>query len=140
MVYAAFYKGDGDFTDKLVRLKTRSPYSHMELILEDGYMYSISPRENRVRRKVHVWDESKWDYLDIPDADQSLIYEFFKMTENSHYDWFGICGFVIPLQDREDLWFCSEWCTTALKISGCKKLWVVEPSKASPGKAFNILK
>jgi len=52
----------------------------------------------------------------------------------------GMVGFILPLKDREKEWFCSEWVSNALKISGCKKLWTKEPNKISPNKLYKILK
>jgi len=61
------------------------------------------------------------------------------MTKDKKYDWFGIFGFVIPTKDRTNRWFCSEWVSNALKISGCEKLFTKNPSKISPNELYKIL-
>ena len=138
----AFYKGlsapNRDWTDWLICKWTKGQYSHTELIV-NGFMYSSSPRDGKVRCKPHKIDNKTWDYIEV-EANQKDILEFFKMTKGDKYDWFGILGFIIPIKDRTHDWFCSEWVSNALKISGCKKLWTKEPSKISPNKLYKILK
>jgi hypothetical protein len=142
MVKVAFYKSNqnhADWTDKLIAWWTGGSYSHTELII-DGYMYSTSPRDGEVRAKKHNFDENIWDYVEIDNVEIPKVIEFFKMTKDQRYDWLGILGFVVPLKDRTNRWFCSEWVSNALKIAGCRKLWKQEPSKISPNKLYKILK
>lgn len=47
-VRLAFYKGEGDWVDKVVRWWTKSQYSHVEVIVGDTW-YSSSPRDGGVR-------------------------------------------------------------------------------------------
>ena len=141
MVKVAFYKADQSharWDDKLIALYTKGCYSHVELII-DNYQYSATPRAGKVRAKPHVFDNNIWDYIEIDDADENIIKEFFDKTEGQKYDWWGIFGFVIPFKDKTNEWFCSKWDSNALKISGCKKLWKQEPSKLSPNKLYRIL-
>ena len=142
MVKVAFYKGLSaprrDWTDWLICKWTKGQYSHTELII-NGFMYSSSPRDGRVRAKPHKIDNKTWDYIEV-EASKENILTFFKMTKDDKYDWFGILGFIIPIKDRTHNWFCSEWVSNALKISGCKKLWTKESSKISPNKLYSLLK
>ena len=103
-------------------------------------MYSTSPRDGEVRKKEYIYNENVWDYLEVKDVNVDKILTFYKMTKGLKYDWLGILGFILPFQDRTNRWFCSEWVSNALKISGYKKLWVKEPSKISPNKLYKILK
>jgi hypothetical protein len=140
----AFYKGleapGTRFDDKLICWWTKSPYSHVELIV-NGYMYSTSPRDGKVRAKKHIYDLSTWEYVDIK-VNPDRIYDFnnyFKLTKGMKYDWMGILGFIFPLQDRTKEYFCSEWCSKAGIIMGISKLFLLEPSKTSPGKLYESL-
>ena len=139
----AFYKGlsapGKDWTDWLICKWTHGKYSHVELVIDD-LMYSSSPKDGRVRAKKHIVDIRSWDYINIDNIDEDNVIEFFNITKGQKYDWIGILGFVIPIKDRTNEWFCSEWVSNALKISGCKKLWKQEPSKISPNKLYIILK
>ena len=137
----AFYKGlsapHRDFFDWVICKWTRGKYSHVELII-DGFMYSSSPRDGRVRKTQHTTDNKSWDYVEVEIKEANVI-DFFNMTQGNKYDWLGILGFIIPIKDRTNEWFCSEWVSNALKISGCKKLWKLEPSKISPNRLYKIL-
>ena len=142
MCKVAFYKGlsapGRDWTDWLICKWTHGPYSHVELVI-DGDGYSSSPEDGKVRKTKHTIDEETWDYIDIEYLNESDILKFFMMTKGSKYDWLGILGFIIPFKDRTNKWFCSEWVSNAMKISGCVRLWKLEPSKISPNKLYRIL-
>ncbi len=135
----AFYKAKGNWKDKLIRFWTKGPYSHVEIVSEDGYMYSSSPRDNGVRKKKHTYDPKKWDYVEV-EINPKILEEFYEETKGEHYDLAGILGFVIPVKDRTNRWFCSEWCSNVLKISGHKAMWKQEPSKISPNRLYKLLK
>ena len=143
MVKLAFYKGlsapNRNWQDKLICLWTKGQYSHVELIVYD-YMYSSSPTSGKVRKEPHTIDNDVWEYVSIDNVNTDNILEFFELTKGKKYDWLGILGFIIPLKDRTDKWFCSEWVSNALKISGYKNLWIQEPSKISPNKLYKIVK
>ena len=142
MIKLAFYKAfnnpNARWDDKLIAFYTKGKYSHVELII-NGYMYSSSPRDGRVRKTQHTTDNKSWDYVEIEIKEANVI-DFFNMTQGNKYDWLGILGFIIPIKDRTNEWFCSEWVSNALKISGCEKLWKLEPSKISPNRLYKILK
>lgn len=139
-MYLAFYKYNGDLSDKLIRWWTKGSYSHTELVTDDfKYMYSSSGLDNGVRKKEHYYDTKKWDYIKV-DVSLDLVIKVFNLTKDSKYDWLGILGFVLPFQDRANKWFCSEWCANILKCSGNKKFYLVEPSKTSPNDLYKIVK
>jgi len=140
-IKVAFYKANqpkATWQDKLIAWKTGGIYSHVELILSDGYMYSTSPRDNGVRKKKHKYDTEVWDYIDlgVPREKEKEILKFFAATKGKKYDWLGILGFVLPLADRENKYFCSEWVTKALIIAHVRKLYTKEPSKESPNSLY----
>jgi len=143
-IQIAFYKGlsspTADWQDKIICWWTKGPYSHVELII-DGYMYSTSPRDKKVRVKPHKFDENKWEYviLNINDDKIDEFKAFFEQTKGLPYDWAGILGFVIPLADKEKKYFCSEWVTKALIIMNMRKLYKIEPSKTSPNRLYKLL-
>ena len=141
MIKVAFYKAHGPYAqwdDKLIAWWTNGSYSHVEIVI-DNYQYSSYQPDGGVRKKEHIVDDKVWNYIEIDNIDEQKILEFFEMTKGEKYDWLAIFGFVIPFKDRSNEWECSEWCSNALKISGCKKLWKHEPSKLSPNKLYKIL-
>ena len=135
-IKVAFYKGKGSWYSKLIRWWTKGKYSHTEIII-DGYQYS-SVECIGVRKKKHT-PSDEWDYVTLYDLNVNNILSFFDITNACKYDKIGILGFIIPFKDRTNEWFCSEWCSNALKISGYKPMWNKEPSKISPNKLYRIL-
>lgn len=112
----AFYKGKGDWTDKAIRLWTKSKYSHVELVVGD-YWYSTSPRDMKVRKKKIVPNPDNWDYVDVHIYEENLL-EMYNSTRGAKYDWLGILlSQFIPLSiHNRDRWFCSEWCAEILYL------------------------
>jgi len=136
----AFYKSNGPrstWIDRLIAWWTRGPYSHVELIIEkDGEILqcSSSPRDGKVRCKKHILDTNVWDYvlLEVTSEQYDRIIKFYNSINGNKYDWMGILGFILPIQDRTNNWFCSETVANALKINGFKELWKYDPSRISP--------
>jgi hypothetical protein len=140
MVKVAFRKAKNEnWGKKLIALWTKGKYSHVELIIGDK-QYSSHISDGGVRCKKHIYNEDLWDYVEVPNIRVKDILQFYSITKGDKYDLLGIAGFVIPFKDRTNEWFCSEWVSNALKISGYKKLWNQEPSKISPNKLYKILK
>jgi len=141
----AFYKvtaKGADWTDKIINWWTgKTGFSHVEIVVEENgklYMYSSSGRDGGVRRKPHKYDENTWEYVNIV-IEKDLFYKFFSLTKENKYDFAGILGFVLPFQDRENKWFCSEWCSNVLKICGYQIMFTKEPSKISPNKLYKLV-
>jgi len=144
------FEKDNDETTilgKLVGLYTHGPYSHVAIIIEDikdgllneSTQWEASPTSGYVKKSKHMYDEVKWDYIDINIKDINNTIEFLNSVLGNKYDYAGILGFILPVQDRSDRWFCSEWVTKALQLAGVEKLWLFEPSKTSPNKLYKKL-
>ncbi len=116
LIALAFYKGDGDITDKAIRWWTKSDYSHVELYMH-GMWYSTSPRDLEVRRKMMQPKPENWDYVEV-EVDYHKVIELFTRTKGAKYDWTGILlSQFIPLgRHSKSRWFCSEWCAEALGL------------------------
>jgi hypothetical protein len=143
MIKLAFYKAQqGNLTDKLISWWTNGLYSHVEIVTGSDtnnlLMWTSSAMNGGVRQKKHKYDPTKWEYIDI-DLNLNILLQIYNKTKDCKYDYLGILGFVLPLQDRENKWFCSEWVSNVLKCSGDKRLYLKEPSKISPNKLFSIM-
>ena len=138
MIKLAFYKGKGDFFDKLIRIWTNSPYSHVEIII-NGIWYSASPRDGRVRAKKIDPNPSHWDFIEIPSKNAENMVKFIESQLGKKYDWLGILlSQIIPLgEENPNRWFCSEICSAAVKKGG-KKL-KNHPQWYSPARLFEEL-
>lgn len=111
----ALYKASGGLADKLVRLVTRSKYSHVELVI-GGACFSSSIQDGGVRGKhINIWSGS-WDVVDIG-GDEAAAKAWFEARNGQDYDWLGVFRFILPfLPHRSGKWFCSEAVGAALGL------------------------
>jgi len=116
----AFYKGKGDFTDRLIRWYTSSEFSHVEVVVGD-YWYSTSPRDLKLRKKFIMPKFDNWYFVDV-EIDEKLFNAVFNKYKGSKYDWLGIFGSVgflyktkLRLQNKKKF-FCSEFAMTVLGV------------------------
>ena len=90
VIKIAFYKGQGDWINRIVRWWTKSDYSHAELILPDGLTWvGISPFKGSVLRskKRKFFSELEWDFIELSVSEEqlSVINEFYDSTKGSSY-------------------------------------------------------
>lgn len=131
---AAFYKGKRRLFNRLVAWWDRGPYSHMELVYEDGQAASSSFMDSGVRFKSIQFDDSRWDFVELPgelfDADFSR--NWFLIHLGKKYDFAGLIRFAIgAIPERKRKFFCSEACLASLGIS--------EPWRFTPNAAHALL-
>jgi len=141
MISIAFYKGKGDWTDKLIRWWTKSPYSHVELVIgdpKDGDWISTSPRTMRLEKRHINYKPENWDVIqineEICDLNVYRVQKLYIKYKLVSYDWFGIFfSQIIPLnKDNKNKLFCSEWVMTCLLVK--------DPNKYSPGDVYQYCK
>ncbi len=126
----AFYKGQGDWTDKLIRFWTGGIYSHCEIIIDD-YWYTSSWYDGGVvKRKINP-NLEHWDIYEInlpyniKTKLENEVKSFYENTRGSKYDLTGILlNEIIPLNiQKTNMYYCSEWCCLAMnnkiKIENC---------------------
>lgn len=131
-VQAAFYCKRGDWVDGVIRWRTSSPFSHVELVV-DGVCLSSSGRDGGVREKAIALESGDWVLVALPWADVAQVMGFFANTRGCGYDWLGVLvgqAASFSVQDK-GRWFCSEWCAAALGLG--------EPWRYSPGLLFHVL-
>jgi hypothetical protein len=134
---AAFYKGTRPglhgVYNRAVRLWTRGPYSHCELVFGDGIAASASLMDGGVRMKRIDFDAAKWDFVPLPWADAARARRWFIDRDGMPYDVLGNLRFVVPpLPDAPLRFFCSEAVLAAL---GFAEAW-----RFCPNGAHDILK
>ena len=143
-IKVAFFKGKGNWINKIVRWWTKSPYSHAELVMSDNETWiSISPfltsKLDAIRKESYIIDN--WDIIeiDVTQEQHEALLEFYSETKGSSYDWFGmLLSQFFPLKiKRYKRWYCSEWILYALRIS-CIVDWkiikIFDQSDLSPSK------
>lgn len=136
----AFYRGN-EWYSKVIQWWTKSPYSHVELIV-DGKWISSDPTDG-----VRIWDEAKienvelFDYIEI-DAGMNDTFHWFLGNElGCAYDWKGIVfsQFFNLGVNSNTKWFCSEIITKLLQILLYRDVLDLQPNKVSPGMLYKVL-
>jgi len=133
---AAFYKGTrpglAGIYSRVVRWWTKSPYSHVELVLATGLAWSSSFEDGGVRAKLIDFNPARWDLVDLPPALEHAAVAWFEAHRGAGYDLVGNLQFVIsPIQHSRGRWFCSEAIAAALGIP--------DPWRYSPGTLASAL-
>ena len=156
-IKVAFYKGKGDWKNKIIRWWTKSPYSHAELVLPDNVTWiSISPLLSGkvMQRSIEeVADINDWDFISFdlswrePVRNYQLkqLNSFISQTNGAKYDWAGmILSQIFPyLIKHRDRWYCSEWIAHALvkaRIVMWDNMHIYRTPNLSPGKLHEVLK
>lgn len=138
-MYLALYKGQGDFIDYLIRKRTKSVYSHVELVIsnnKDDNMLCLSAKPFQgVRCDIIKYNKFDWDLVFIDNSklkSQEEVLEFYQKTKGSSYDYLGVLNFINKkITEDQQKYFCSEWIGYALGVP--------EPSKKSPYDLFRYI-
>ncbi len=127
----AFYKGKGNWTDKLIRLWTGGIYSHCEIVIGDEWYTASWYDGGVVKRKIN-YNKDSWDFIEVPDTFIKNTVEFFEQTKGAKYDLKGILlNEFLPFKTEDsDRWYCSEW---AAKVFGLN-------IKTNPNKLCPLIK
>jgi hypothetical protein len=138
-MYLAFYKGPADGLGKqvfhdAVCWRTRSKYSHVELVLDIsdagiGACWSSSARDGGVRFKPIDLSTGRWDIYDVcgvfDNHERVYACEWFLRHAGAKYDYLGLLIFVGYINVGEpSRWFCSEAVAEALQIP---RSWAASP-------------
>lgn len=136
-----FYKNGTALSDRLIRWWTHSPYSHCELLFDDGLMVSSYPHIGIRELHVGSLDPHFWDILDIPlDAEKTdHLKTWCKGELGCPYDWASLfMSQVLKIpRAHPDKWYCSEFCAAGLQQAD--QLHNVLPCTLSPGRLFDLI-
>jgi len=148
-IRVAFYKGPGDWRNKIIRWWTKSKYTHAELVMPDNYTWiSISPLlTSKVSSRIKTdFNLERWDFveLEINDEQHKVLLEFYEETKGCTYDWIGmILSQLLPFHvKRKNKWYCSEWIAYALRISDVinwRTIKIYDRCDLSPGVLYKII-
>lgn len=136
----AFYKAKKSFIDKTICFFTNGPYSHAELIFDDGISFSSSLPDHGVRFKHITYNVQSWDFIvvNLSPENEHKVRDFCEKQQGKKYDLLGVLGFVMPLQQEKKKWFCSEIIIRALQEAGLYR-WVI-PSRIHPTALHDLLR
>ena len=123
-MYLALYKAKGNFIDYLIRKRTKSKYSHVELVLEldsQNNMLCVSSKPGvGVRCDLIHLNKNEWDLYEFDErlfSAKSYVVNFYLITKNASYDYLGVLSFVSKVKEDFKKFFCSEWIACALGFS-----------------------
>jgi hypothetical protein len=139
VIWLAFYRGRGTWVDRVIRVVTRSPYSHVEMILSpdrpvagdlERRAFSSSTRDGGVRIKWISFDLDNWDFLPVTWADTYRIEATIAVHSGRSYDFVALLlsQFLNLRRGMTQRWFCSELIAWTLDLPF--------PSALSPGDLF----
>lgn len=125
----------------LIKLQTRSPYSHAALMLEDGVVIEAwtSGGVRMTDLAIGHVAGTEIDVFDVAGMNSErdeIVFEFAKSQIGKAYDFSSVLRFVTRCQaDRTSsgAWFCSELCFAAYQKAGINLLERIEPWAVSPG-------
>lgn len=129
----AFYKDRGHFFNRMVNWWTGGPYSHVELLFNDGKSASSSNRDRGVRYKYIQYSADRWDFIELDDKfSDADARAFFDKNSHRKYDYLGLFGFVWRAhKGSKNRLFCSESVMSAL---GFKESW-----RYCPNTCYSVL-
>lgn len=99
----AFYKGTRSGISGLFNMAVRwwlsIPYSHVELLLENGESWSCSLAAKGVRKKRIEYSPEKWDIIDVPSEfkEEDAVRWFTENEGKVNYSILLLVAFVIPV-------------------------------------------
>lgn len=136
----AFYKAPGTIIDKAIRLRTGSPYSHVEFLPfgfggtlnDDAVAWSSSSRDGGVRCKLIRFRRDRWDIVQLQDVPEEALHRFAR-EDGKPYDYLGVLigrSLGVPVHSQQR-WFCSELVAFALGFE--------RPSAYSPGRLAQVI-
>lgn len=135
-------KGSG-LVPKTISWFTKSPYYHVELIVNDIWV-SVFPESGVRLNKLRPLD-TNWDYKDLKKIkltkeQYTIFMEYLYKQEFKKYDNTGIVfSQIIPLKiNRKNKWFCSELVVKLLQMLYVKQTLELVPALTSPGDLGNI--
>lgn len=140
MLKFAFYKAPGDLTDRVIRLASRSQYSHVEFVTQDGLCISASKRDGgKVREKQITFRPGHWDIVEVPgDYASAATFAAWMAAQAVPYCMLGAITSVTPFHlNRRGRVFCSELMGLICNAGGHD---IADPWRLTPGEFHTILR
>lgn len=97
-----------DIGGRLICAWTRSPYSHVEIVI-NGMCYSSSLRDGGVRKKAIDLGKPHWRVIPIAGADETEVLRVFFRNQGKPYGWMDLLTqHVLRLPVDDPGLLCSE--------------------------------
>jgi len=140
MLRFAFYKAPGDLTDRVIRLASRSQYSHVEFVTAGGLCISASKRDGgKVREKQITFRPGHWDFVEVEgNYDSAAAFASWMAARAVPYCMCGAITSVMPFHlSRRGRVFCSELMGLICNAGGHD---IAEPWRLTPEEFCDTLK
>lgn len=134
------HRGRG-VVSRLIQLQTRSPFSHVSIVLADGTL--LEAKEGRgvidTRRLAEVQRAETVELVTVPCRDvvaRAAAIAFAHAQLGKRYDYTSVLRFLSRRQARRkdaEVWFCSELAFAVAQAAGVTLLRDTEPWEVSPG-------
>ncbi len=129
------FKG-GDCISWLVKVQSRSQYSHAALLLPNGRCLESYPGKGVRTRDLTSEDWARIDAFDVQGIteEQWAHAAAFALSQlGMPYDWVSVLRFVDKLPARDNgRWFCSELVFKAIAEGGIRLLERITSAEVSP--------
>jgi hypothetical protein len=110
----------------LISKVTRSRWSHVEMIFDDGTVYFARAgqgvgKSTWAGRLAKMKWTYHWEVDSIELADEQAARDFLEAQLGKTYDWLAVFGFILPFRANLDVkskWFCSELAQAACAAGG----------------------
>lgn len=135
----AFYVGRGNVGDRAIRMATRSPFSHVEMLApyfnpRKRVMLAISasPRDGGVREKMIDFHPARWTFMELRPWYAAHAYDRALTQVGQGYDWTAIAfTFALALgRQSPNRRTCSELVAAALGFD-------CDAAATSPGSLYH---
>jgi hypothetical protein len=122
MIRLAFYRGSGNWFDKITRWRTAGNFTHTEIVFSDGISFSSSQWDKGTRfKRIEYSDRSKWALIDVPLVNEADVRTWCESQIGKGYDWRGILKIFAAgtvKKDDAERWWCSECCRFPFALQG----------------------
>jgi len=131
-------KKNSSWISKIIGLKTRSDYSHVEAIIGNKWISSVEGKGVHVKPLKPLRDEYKYHSLgdiEMTSSQWTNFHAWIDSQNNRDYDYIGILwSHILPFRfDNRKKWFCSELVTKILQLLLVKESFSLYPHLTTPG-------
>jgi hypothetical protein len=117
-----YLASSGDWVDKFIAIATLGPFSHVEMYFPNRLLtFSSSARDGGCRAKMITFNPQHWIRKGLTCSAQTAadIFAWCETQRGRKYDYLGaLIGPWFGWKHDDELWYCSEICSAALRDFG----------------------
>ena len=136
----AFFRGPGDIFTALIKLVSRGPFSHTELVFSDGRWIGASGRgdEKGVRWAIAPTSLANWVFVSVPASEEQEreVRRLAISQIGQPFDVWGVVSHLIPWTEPHKGFYCTNFIVRLMHAVG---LWMNIPVHITPSDLFRRL-